>query len=256
MAARSFKPYIIILGLMVVTSLALAFTVDVNLVDQAGVNMKLPAQVGPWAGNELRFCQVASCQAQLYANEMTNREVCTKCGGKTYGLTKIEMDLLPHDTEGIKELFTTADRRQLMVAIVLSGRERASIHRPEVCMRGQGNAIRKSYVLDVPITNRAPLQVRVLEQVDEQNEKRRFYYAYWFVGKDRETPSHWQRMFWMASDRIFHNVSHRWAYISVAGVRTDDPKAYQDEIRQFVALLAARHRAPLTCGASAFRCTG
>ena len=59
------------------------------------------------------------------------------------------------------------------------------------------------------------------------------YYAYWFVGKGRETPSHFMRMFWMASDRIFHNRSHRWAYISVSGER-DGKDAYRKEIETFV----------------------
>jgi len=61
------------------------------------------------------------------------------------------------------------------------------------------------------------------------------YYAYWFVGKDRETPHHLERMFWMAYDRIVRNVAHRWAYLSVAGIRdVDGGRLYIEEIKDFV----------------------
>ena len=60
------------------------------------------------------------------------------------------------------------------------------------------------------------------------------YYAYWFVGKDRETASHIQRMIWMGTDRIFRNVAHRWAYISVSGLRAEAGAAHHEEITSFV----------------------
>jgi len=61
------------------------------------------------------------------------------------------------------------------------------------------------------------------------------YYAYWFVGKDRETPHHLERMFWMAYDRIVRNVAHRWAYLSVAGIRdVVGGRLYIEEIKDFV----------------------
>ena len=249
MAQRSFKPYIITLLLMVATSFALAFTVDVNLTDQAGVKMKLPQHVGDWTGDEVRFCQNPVCNDkhvfQMFLSAMTNRDICTHCGQtNVMGLSKIEVDLLPHDTEGVKELYKTADGRQLMVSIVLSGKERASIHRPETCMQGQGSDIKDVRIIEVPLGGgRPPLHVKILELVHEYNNTdgtkaiSTTYYSYWFSGKGRETPEHWQRMVWMATDRIFHSVSHRWAYISVAGVRTAGNDGYQDEIKKFVSQL-------------------
>jgi hypothetical protein len=243
MAARTLKPYFIVLGLLAVTSIALAFTVDVNLVDVAGVKSRLPDQLGRWKGDEIRFCLNKSCQGQFFCSELTNRDVCPKCGGKLFGLSKVEMDLLPSDTEGMKERYQNSDGRQVVSSIVLSGRERASIHRPEVCLRGQGNVIRNSEVIDVPIAGREPLRVKVLELVvDRENQNGTHssyysYYAYWFAGKGRDTPEHWQRMLWMATDRIFHNVAHRWAYIAVAGLRAEGKKDYQNEIRDVIGQL-------------------
>ena len=92
----------------------------------------------------------------------------------------------------------------------------------------------------MPLAGREPLDVMVLDmrrwgrRPDGQAYDFGRYYAYWFVGKGRETPYHVQRMIWMALDRILHNVSHRWAYISVAGAREDGSDVHRQEILDFV----------------------
>jgi hypothetical protein len=52
---------LIILGMMLLTSLGLAFTVDVSLADKAGINRILPDKVGDWIGEDLLFCQRPNC---------------------------------------------------------------------------------------------------------------------------------------------------------------------------------------------------
>ena len=244
-APRTLRPFVVTLTLLTLTSIALAVSVDVTITDRAGVKMALPSHVGGWQGDAVRFCQQQRCQQQWFASQLTNQDVCAKCGGKLAGLSKIEVDLLPPDTEGVKERYRTAEGRNLMVSVVLSGRERASIHRPEVCLDGQGNKITSSRVVEIPVVGRAPLKVKILELehkaaaigTEGQAVSFKSYYAYWFVGYGRETPNHWQRMAWMATDRIFHNVAHRWAYIAVAGVREDATRSYDKEVSDFIAQL-------------------
>ena len=242
MEIRALKPYFVVIGLLILTSLALAFTVDVNVTDQAGIKIFLPDQVGTWKGNEIRFCQAPACQETFGVNQLTNRDVCPKCGGKLESMTKAERDLLPLDTIVLKKRYDAPNGRVLFASIVMSGRERSSIHRPQICLVGQGNEIVHSDVLSVPMAGRAPLDVMVLDMLrrwrapDGRQGEYSSYYAYWFSGKGRETPYHLQRMFWMATDRIFLNRAHRWAYISVSGQR-DEQKAYEAEIREFVSRL-------------------
>ncbi|HMP75873.1 MAG TPA: exosortase-associated EpsI family protein [Kiritimatiellia bacterium] len=239
METRAFKPYFIVIGLLVLTSLALAFTVDVALSDQAGVKVYLPDRVGEWKGDELRFCQAPACQATVFESQIGDDGLCPKCGGKLATMTKVELDLLPSDTEVLKKQYTSPKGEIIYASIVMSGRERASIHRPQVCLVGQGNEIVKSSVMDVPMEGRDELGVMVLDMLrrwrspDGRQGELESYYAYWFVGKERETPSHLMRMFWMASDRILFNRAHRWAYISVSGNR-DQAGAYKEEISSFV----------------------
>ena len=124
----------------------------------------------------------------------------------------------------------------------MSGKERASIHRPQICLVGQGNEILHSHVIEVPLAGRDPLKVMVLDLLwkgrtsDGQPVQKATYYAYWFVGKGRETPYHLERMFWMAADRVLYNRSHRWAYIAIAGER-DEQKQYTKQIQSFISQL-------------------
>ena len=240
MEKAALKPYLYIIGALVVTILLLAYTVDVQVTNQAGVKTALPDKVGDWSGDEIRFCLNRACQKEFMASQLKNRDVCPECGGPLGGMSLIEKDILPDDTLIIKKKYTRKDGGMLYASLVMSGAEQGSIHRPQLCLTGQGRDIVSDQAISVDIPGRAPLGVMVLnldQQIRGGNEPviSHQYYAYWFVGKDRETPHHLVRMFWMAYDRIVRNVAHRWAYISVGGGRdVDGANNYLKEISEFV----------------------
>ncbi len=234
----------LVLILLAATALALAFTVDVSLVDQPGVRMMLPAQLGEWRGRELRYCHGEHEKREFFLDELPGDFTrCPTCGAPLHHMSKEEYDALPKDTEFIKSQYRhqADDQRPTFVTIVLTGRDRESIHRPERCLSGQGFSIASTQVLDVPIEGRKPLRVMVFNTIrpimTPQGPGRiDGYYAYWFVGQHRETPYHLERMFWLAWDRVINSVAHRWAYISVAGQRDPEGK-YLEEIREIVSRL-------------------
>ncbi|MBP7829013.1 MAG: exosortase-associated EpsI family protein [Kiritimatiellae bacterium] len=240
MEKRTLKPYFVLIVLFVLTSLALALTVDVNISDEAGIAVKLPDLVGGWRGEEILYCQGPGCGKEFVVGALENMEACPLCGGPLGSMSLGEKTLLPSDTIILKKRYTDPLGKSLYVSIVLSGKERASIHRPQVCLVGQGNEIVGTSVLEIPMDNRGPLEVMVLDMLrrfqtpDQRTIESTQYYAYWFVGKGRETPYHVQRMIWMATDRIFHNISHRWAYIAVWGLREPDSDAYREQIKAFI----------------------
>lgn len=243
MVARSSAHYLILLVLLALTSMALAFSVETSASDEAGIHPSLPDQVGLWVGDEIRFCLNPEHQKIYAASQLENLDVCPDCGGQLGSMTLIEKSMLPSDTIIIKKRYKHPDGRHIIATIVMSGRERASIHRPERCLVGQGSEIEDSSIVSVPVEGRNPFDVRILDMlrhVRVQGVPRSYgsYYAYWFVGKDRETASHNARLFWMAADRVLHNKSHRWAYIAFSGDRDieTDSEAYRDEIREFAAL--------------------
>jgi len=144
-------------------------------------------------------------------------------GGEKTGLTEDEQRLLPKDTEGSRRLFKDKDGNELFCSIVLAGRDVTSIHRPELCLPGQGWKIQSEFTQAIPVPT-APggalnvmrmNAVRTVPLPDGRTGELRSVFAYWFVGKDRITPYHWQRIYWTAKDRVFHNTNHRWAYILI-----------------------------------------
>lgn len=240
METKALKPYFVVIGLLLLTSLALAFTVDVKTSDEAGVRLDLPDRVGQWIGQDMRFCQNPGCLREYRIGELDGATKCPACGAPLDTMTRSERDLLPPDTEIVKKDYRLPSGAGIYVTIVLSGRERASIHRPQVCLVGQGYEIVKSTVVPVSMEGRNPLDLMSLEMIrrgrtaDGRSVEIPAYFAYWFVGKGRETPYHVQRMIWMASDRILHNVSHRWAYIAVSGYREPDSESYREQLQAFV----------------------
>jgi hypothetical protein len=241
MEIRSFKPHLILIGLMVLTALALAFTVNVTLSDQAGVQMDLPAQIDEWVGDELRYNHDRDNPKQYRMSELALPDIDPETGEKLYTMSYAEYEALPHDTEFVKSIYTNDVDGNVFVSIVLSGKERNSIHRPQRCLVGQGNSIIDTERFEIPLEGRQPLQVDILKiqrnysGPDGELKIHYGYYAYWFVGQGRETPSHYERMFWLAWDRVMHSVAHRWAYIAVSGERADaDSEEYKKNLTDFV----------------------
>ena len=240
-----FKPFLTVLGLMIVAVLALAFTVGVKLDFKPGVQLELPSELKGWVGNELRFCHnPTECaegykEASFYLRDLENPDKCPQCGEELYSMSRSEYEALPKDTEFIKSAYTNDTGHRVFVSIVLSGTARDSIHRPQRCLVAQGNSLEGEYTLEVPFEGRDSLKVRVIKASrritlpDGKPSVYQSYYAYWFVGQDKETPFHLERMFWLAWDRVVHSKAHRWAYIAVSGAR-DEGTVYEDEIKEVV----------------------
>ena len=139
--------------------------------------------------------------------------------GKDEAVTEGEHALLPADTELAKKLYTNAADDHLQAQIVLSGIEHRSIHRPEVCLVGQGWTVSNGTVTSVPLKSGRNLDIMVLDISRPWRApngaiiQRPALYAYFFVSKDAETPKHLERIAITNLDLLLHNKSHRWAYV-------------------------------------------
>jgi EpsI family protein len=166
---------------------------------QAGLSMNLPEQFGEWQGT----------------------------AGK---VSAAELEILPEDTEFAKMNYwrpsaAAAGREDYVhCSIVLSGRDRTSIHRPEVCLVGQGWNIDASSERTVALRNEVDLAVRRLElsrELPDEVVQRALYY-YWFVGGEVTTADHLERILLTAKSNVIENRNPRWAYVSVlSGVLPD-----------------------------------
>lgn len=132
-----------------------------------------------------------------------------------------EKTILPSDTEFARRQYLSSSGDRIMCTVVLSGGEKRSIHRPEVCLPAQGWSIQGAEVLDVPLKSGKKLGVTHLTLFKDvpvgpgKTQRIESSFMYWFVGKDKVTPSHWERVFLTSYDRVTRNLNHRWAFVIV-----------------------------------------
>ena len=233
-------PLAVSAALLLVALLVMPTAGRIRHSDEAPVRAVPPAEVGEWRGEPIRYCHRAGCRKE-WRGEAAAGGPCPTCSGPLSSMSAVEYALLPHDTELHKAIYGATNRPSLATSIVISGRERSSIHRPEVCLVGQGSELLHSFVHECPRDGRPPLRVTVLELVrrtpraDGEAVEVPSYFAYWFEGpRQRETPSHYTRMAWMAYDRVVRGEASRWAYIAVGGPRNGRDRSYLDDLDAFL----------------------
>ncbi len=241
-------------ALCAATLIAMPRLTRVEFIDQPSVATTLPDKTEDWNGHHILFCQNPAHGAVLLLD--SRPAACPECGGALNPLSNFELAVLPADTRADKRQYERADGSILQAAIVFSGRDRSSIHRPEVCLIAAGTEIVGRRVHRVTLANGKSLDIQLLDVQqtyrlpDGRSATARSYFAYWFAGRGRETASQPARMFWMAWDRIVLNRAYPWAYISIAGVY-DQPgpeplQRLDDLVRQLYPLLqpGSREAAP------------
>jgi hypothetical protein len=148
-------------------------------------------------------------------------------------VTEGERLILPRDTEFAKKRYDGFNMAEITIEIVLSGAHRQSIHRPQVCLVGQGWAIQKEETIPITLADRRVQKVRKLTLVKTEDGKQIVgYFIYWFIGKDKTTDDHLERIFLTSWDRIVHRVNHRWAYVIVSSILNPGLKVTEQEKKQ------------------------
>lgn len=204
------------------------------------------------------------CYSTLEANDVTEGGVITELPifvdqymGNEQEVSLAERTMLPADTIFAKKQYTSLRGEAINCQIVLSGGEKRSIHRPEVCLPGQGWIIKDARQVPIALDNGNTQNVmkltltRVVEvaEGDRRNITCDFYY--WFIGKDKTTAEHKQRVWLTSWDRVFHNVNHRWAYVIVSGILPElnhpsgiKPEQVSKELQRFIGRIAPQIQKP------------
>jgi hypothetical protein len=145
-------------------------------------------------------------------------------------VTESERLILPRDTEFAKKRYDGFGLPEITTEIVLSGAQRQSIHRPQVCLVGQGWAIQKEETIPITLADGRVQKVRKLTLARTQGGVQIVgYFIYWFIGKDKTTDDHVERIFLTSWDRIIHRVNHRWAYVIVSSTLPPEAKVTDRE---------------------------
>lgn len=160
--------------------------------------------------------------------------------GRRAEVTQVERDILPPDTGYSRRNYVALHQpgRQVFLSIVLSGRDRSSIHRPELCVAGQGWTItgRTTETFGFPGREGESLTATIL-RIEHKAGDREIpaLLAYWFVSGDRVVATHWERMLFGAWDRLRHGRADRWAYVLLQTDALDDEAAALARMREIVA---------------------
>jgi uncharacterized protein DUF3485 len=155
---------------------------------------------------------------------------------------------LPADTSVALRHYTDQDGFQTLVTAVLMGADRTSIHKPQICLKGQGWEIADylSEEIKVPMQRpRAydlPVTKLIATKTGMDNGRpitARGVYVYWFVADHELTASHWTRVLHMAGELLKTGTLQRWAYVSCFSVcKPGDEEATFERIKKFIAASA------------------
>jgi len=155
--------------------------------------------------------------------------------GRRAEVSAVEREILPADTGFSRRNYVSlaGGAHTVFVSIVLSGRDRTSIHRPELCLVAQGWTIREQtrYSFSLGKSVVVPASLLQTERVDPGSGRRiPAMVAYWFVSSDRVVATHWARFFHDAWNRL-RGRADRWAYVLVQADAGDGTEAALERMR-------------------------
>jgi hypothetical protein len=241
MKLQKYTPCIVVLAMLGIALICIRNAPEVSMLRDPAVVYTLPDRVGEWIGEDLSYCQNESCMKAVPVSELSGSKVCPTCGGEmvlTWALS--EKRLLPADTVLVRKLYRCASKSSMVVSMVISSSEEVSIHRPQMCLTGQGYEIAGEKTREIILNHQRLLRIRVLNLFRRwQGQGGRMvevpgFYAYWFVSPRHETPSSAGRIFYATWDRVVHGQVFRWAYVSIAGERTVGSSGIDQQLESFL----------------------
>jgi hypothetical protein len=132
-------------------------------------------------------------------------------------------EALPGDTTfGRKVYRQDAASAPITLSAVMMKTDRTSIHRPQICIVGQGWLIDETKIISIPVARPGPYALQATcmqlskEVTDGAGVKRniRGVYIYWFVSENRLTPGHSEALWFITRDLLLTGTMYPWAYVS------------------------------------------
>ena len=166
--------------------------------------------------------------------------------GITQEATAAETNIL---TEGVKierKLYVSPNRTML-ATMVLSGPSRRALHRPDICLPGQGWSIAGKMEIPVHLSDGQDIQVMMMRLFrDGANDegrmvRQRALNLFWYQGYgDVRTSDYYHHVFLTYFDSVFRNLNHRWALMSFYIPYSESDLGASDPIAEASAMEALR----------------
>lgn len=180
--------------------------------------------------------------------------------GTPHDMTAVERNILDEGVELVRNVYVSPDQHMLMATVIQSGYGKRTLHRPEVCLPGQGWTITDRTPIDIQLASGARVKATMLrmfrehEKAPGQRVRTRAIGCYWYIGSDGTTsPDYYDHIRISYVDAVFKNLSHRWAMAMFFAPLTEgdivqtDPFAEVgalEEIRDLAAQAAAAFMKP------------
>ncbi len=176
-------------------------------------------------GSTIRYpwhCQNRECLWTIEMDEAEDSQdvkdcpQCEHAEGVLRRVTRAELDILPADTLTRRANYTLEDGSQFSVSLVIAGRNRISIHRPELCLPAQGFVM--SERMERTILPELPMACFALTR---EGSSVKSGFAYVFLNARGATISNLQRVLGDCWERSIHNRIQRWAMVTISSPHYD-----------------------------------
>lgn len=170
----------------------------------------------PW------YCQNEQCGAKVETKSLDScPDACPKCGAKMLLKALGEQRLLPPDTMMRKCVYYDAAGDYYQVTMVIQGKSRQSIHRPEGCLPAAGWSMENLHIEKFKLADGATLDVHCVDLRDRKSTSDwRMGQGYFFISPEHVVASHWMRLFLTMRDRAFMNRITRWSMVTIFSVES------------------------------------
>lgn len=163
------------------------------------------------------FCQTENCGKTIELGRgIPPPAACPVCGGEMRTISLGEATVLPPDTSFRKRTYHDPLGDVFRVSVVVNGKSRQSIHRPEVCLPAQGFSMENGAVRTFRLDDGSDLRVHCIDlRRREMSGGYRMGMGYFFVSARQQVASHWSRILVSVRDRALMNRITRWAMVTV-----------------------------------------
>ena len=131
-------------------------------------------------------------------------------------VSEAELHTLPSDTQFVKRMYRAEDGSWFQVSMVVGGRSKSSIHRPELCLPSQG-----FQMMDPRDTDVAGVDWHLVTLARQNASSIGFAYTF-FNQEGFRTSSHLVRIFCDVWDRSIRGRIDRWVMVTVNASTADD----------------------------------
>jgi hypothetical protein len=167
--------------------------------------------------------------------------------GQVINMTAQERNILDEGVALARTFYRAPNAPAVMATVIVGGPGKRTLHRPEVCLPGQGWIIATSDVMTLRVGEGREIEGTLLrlfrdtEGADGQRMRIRALNLYWYVGSDGTTrPDYYGHIAKGYQDAILRNLNHRWSMVSVFVPVSEAPLGAEDPFKEFTALEEAK----------------